>query len=132
MIEFTSAYETGFEEIDKQHKKLFDTLNMLERDIEKGMAKHMLPVTLVFLKTYTRHHFSLEEGCMAKHSCPVAAQNKEAHKKLIDLVPTLEQRLATEGPTEALAKDIYQFLTGWLQNHILKTDTHLRTCKGRS
>ncbi|MBS2038907.1 hemerythrin family protein [bacterium] len=131
MIEFTSAYETGFPEVDRQHKKLFDTLNTLEKDIERGMVEHVLPMTLVFLKTYTRHHFSLEEGCMAKHQCPIAEKNKQAHRNLIELVPTFEERLSREGPTEKLAKDIYDFLVNWLSGHILKIDTHLRSCKGR-
>ena len=66
---------------------------------------------------------------MAKHKCPMAEANKQAHQQLLDLFPTLEGRLASEGPTDALANDIIGYLTKWLTGHILKVDTHLRACQ---
>jgi hemerythrin len=128
MIQWDPKYETGEENIDEQHRILFSHLDLLENVINEGDVATQLPQIVGHLKTYVSIHFGYEELCMFRHKCPVAEENKAAHKNFKETIPRFENRMQSEGPTVELAREMHEFLEAWLKEHICKIDVQLRPC----
>jgi len=127
-VEWKDEYRTGDEEIDKQHRILFNYLDDLELHMEKGIDAVYVGRLLADLGLFTRSHFCYEEICMRQNQCAVAAKNKEQHGKLLSLYKQYNERFQKEGVSEDLVLKLHNFLESWLVNHILKIDTHLKSC----
>ena len=125
-LQWDNAYSTGIKEIDQQHMKLFEFVNKLEEQIQKGINKAAVKGILQFLETYARTHFSFEEICMDERRCPMACRNKEAHKQFLELFRGFQAQFATAPDTEALVRQIHSTAEGWLINHICRIDVNLR------
>jgi len=127
-VEWKEEYRTGDEEIDKQHRILFDYLDDLELHMKKGIDAAYVGRLLADLGLFTRSHFCYEEICMRQNQCAVAAKNKEQHGKLLSLYKQYNERFQKEGVSEDLVLKLHNFLENWLVHHILKIDTHLKSC----
>ncbi len=119
---------TGFPDIDQQHRELITRLNHLLGAMSAGHGQDELLPLVDFLAEYTVKHFGHEEGCMARHHCPVAAANKAAHDRFLLTVRDFRMQLKAKGPSVALLIDAQRELSDWVRNHIIRVDTHLRDC----
>jgi len=119
---------TGVEEIDAQHQELIDHINEFFRLIHLGKGGAGLEEFMDFLGQYAAWHFRHEEGCMEEFRCPAAGANKQAHAQFITIFRGYRNRLASEGPTTSLVIEVQQKVSDWVRNHIVRTDTHLRSC----
>ena len=129
MINWSDDMKTGVDEIDNQHKELISQLNKLAEAIVKGKAREDIGEILDFTNAYARMHFSFEEQCMEEYSCPVAAINKKAHEKFVEIFDKLKRQFELEGPTSMLTIEVQRELIKWFSNHILKVDTQLNNCE---
>ena len=127
-VEWKEEYRTGDEEIDKQHRILLDHLDDLKLHMKKGIDAAYVGRLLADLGLFTRSHFCYEEICMRQNQCAVAAKNKEQHGKLLSLYKQYNERFQKEGVSEDLVLKLHNFLENWLVHHILKIDTHLKSC----
>ncbi|MBL8093706.1 MAG: bacteriohemerythrin [Anaerolineales bacterium] len=128
LIAWDDAMETGDRAIDQQHRELIRQLNGLAEAMSRGAGRDELTPLLDFLAEYVQIHFSHEEGCMARHNCPAAAQNQEAHQKFVVTFTDLRARIERDGPQPAHAIEIRRVLSNWLVNHITRVDTQLKPC----
>ncbi|MDQ6979006.1 MAG: bacteriohemerythrin [Mariprofundaceae bacterium] len=120
---------TGEDDVDKQHRVLFQYLADLEAHMSAGdVNERYVKNLLTNLGIFTRSHFCYEEICMRTHRCSVASQNKEQHIKLLAAYTQYVKRFEAEGLSEDLIQKLHDFLYSWLVNHILKIDTKLREC----
>lgn len=120
--------ETGVAQVDEEHKVLITELNKLG-DMLKANSLD-IPATqafMVFLGTYTARHFAHEETCMHQRQCPMAAANKAAHAQFVNLFVSAKLRMGAGASMEELRK-LHASLCDWVQSHIMKIDTSLRTC----
>ncbi len=122
------AYATGFETIDRQHRKLFDFINELGSHIETGQAPDEIEVYLAFLGDYIKNHFGQEENCMAAVHCPFAAENCAAHDKFVKAYEGFHQRFRSGEKPMKLAAEMHTMLSHWTVQHIRRVDSHLRKC----
>jgi len=128
-IEWKEEWRTGDDDVDKQHKILFQYLADLEAHMSAGdVNERYVKNLLVNLGIFTRSHFCYEEICMRTNRCSVAAKNKEQHGKLLSAYKQYVHRFEVEGLSEDLVQKLHDFLYSWLVNHILKIDTKLREC----
>lgn len=127
-----ASMATGVEEVDEQHQKLIEHLNELFRLMREGHGKDGIDEFLGFLGDYADTHFRHEEACMMAHRCPVASSNKIQHLQFMRIFSGFRRRLQQEGPTSSLAIDVQQSVGDWIRNHIIKTDTHLRSCVNKA
>jgi len=128
-IVWKDEYNTGEPEVDKQHKILFKYLEDLEAHMKAGdINDHYVKMLLDNLGIFTRSHFCYEEICMRRLKCPVAAENKMIHAKLLAAYTSFRERFDLEGISDDLIQKLHDFLESWLINHILKIDTQLRDC----
>lgn len=123
-FEWTDRVLTGDEDIDYQHRKLFDLANQLHENMNTGNDMRLF-VEVLFdqLVDYTDYHFGTEESTMQKLNYPEFAAHKAMHDKLREQVLAFRAKFR-EGKAEINA-DLMSFLKDWLFNHIEKTDTKL-------
>jgi hemerythrin len=81
---WSEKFATGIESIDRQHEKLFSSINDLENLITQQVFEGPeIDKLLNFLTEYVSMHFNHEEYCMKLNSCPAAEQNKKAHDEFL-------------------------------------------------
>ncbi|MGB3310218.1 MAG: hemerythrin family protein [Nodosilinea sp.] len=122
------SLSTGVPMIDAHHKELIAAVNDLGQAIKQEKGASTIKKLFVFLKFYAEWHFEHEEACAAKHQCPIAEVNQQAHVTFIETFGTLHDRYKASEASEAVAEEIYQQLVDWLTSHILKIDTHIGRC----
>ena len=127
-IVWQEAYSTHVDQVDSQHKRLFEWVNKLETQLEQGPTPAQINDIMNFLTTYTRTHFVYEEMCMHKVNCPAAQRNRDAHDAFINAVEMFRGRVRSGDTSRALVKDIYDAAAAWLKNHICKIDNEIRNC----
>jgi len=122
-------YKTGIEEIDIQHKKLFDLVNatlQIDREADTETLHDEVVRVLVKLNLYTIYHFESEERLLALNGYEEVAEHKKEHGKFIAYLEKLRPNPEELKSKETL-DDIVRFLESWIQNHIIKTDFKYKT-----
>lgn len=121
-IEWDDSYLLGVPEIDAQHKKLIAIANELY-DVVKGSDadyKAKMPVILKKLTDYTQYHFSNEEELMKKIGYVGLDAHKNAHSFFIKEVDFQVKKLSSDDKNSVL--NFYNYIAGWVFNHIAKAD----------
>ncbi|MBL0283235.1 MAG: bacteriohemerythrin [Zoogloea sp.] len=115
-------FETGFGEVDSQHHRLVDLVNVLAQraasgaEIEPAELAHVLDG----LGRYALHHFATEEALMEQGG--LDPRHLRMHRQLhADFVAQVEAMRHTADPTRVVPV-LYNFVTSWLTFHILDTD----------
>jgi len=122
---WSSALAVGIDEIDDQHRELFERINkMLDIIGRSGESKDMGQV-MSFLEDYIVSHFAMEEGWMIRFNYPDFQQHKERHEGFSREFGLFKDRLAREGPSAFLAIQVESMLVEWWTNHIRTIDTAL-------
>lgn len=130
MTQWSEAYATGVEDIDDQHKELFEYIEQLEKCIDDDVFEGaQIEIILNFLQMFCSTHFCLEEGCMRQRACPVQQKNKMAHDKFLAYFKDFRQTYDRSVQKEKLIRDLHQVLLKWLVQHIIKIDMHIKKCK---
>ncbi|MCB0833519.1 MAG: hemerythrin domain-containing protein [Bacteroidetes bacterium] len=125
-VEWKEAYCIGHTEIDHQHKTIFLFLSEFEKTVPRGNHKELLHQSIEFLKDYIAKHFGFEEDCMFRFQCPIASENKEAHRKFLVAFERIVQRYGNNEDPSILLKEIQTTVNLWLVNHIVRIDSQLR------
>ena len=119
MVKWEPRYSLGLDEIDEQHKWLFEIINKIWQAIVDRADYLQIIVLITELEVYAQEHFSAEEALMAETGYPGMAQHKEAHLRFIERVAA--EKAAAE-KSRQLSLDLVHFLKDWLTHHILTTD----------
>ncbi len=123
MFTWQESYRVGHEEIDKQHKRLFELADALHSAMTAGKGKDTIGQVLANLVSYTRSHFATEEGLMRRHSYPEYSAHKAQHDALTHQVLELQKQFQAGNATITL--ETMKFLKNWLTGHIGLTDTKI-------
>lgn len=110
----------GIPEVDKQHKRLVDLLNSLDRAIREHHGSDVACAVLNELAEYTRVHFGTEEALMNASGYPLFEPHRLMHEDLIRQVLDLQGKVAS-GETR-ISFELLHFLKNWLTQHILGSD----------
>lgn len=125
---WTRALETGVKQVDDEHHVLISELNKLGDMLRADHLDMAAAQTfMAFLGTYTAKHFAHEEKCMHEMHCPLGAANKAAHAQFVQMFVSAKLRMTSGATMEELRK-LHTSLCEWVQSHIMKIDTSLRTC----
>jgi hemerythrin len=124
-ISWDPSMTTGVESLDNQHKKLISWLNDLLIAMSAGRGRGEVETLLDRLGAYSVMHFDHEEDCMARYSCPAAAQNAAAHKDFVVTFTALRDEFDRNGATAHLVVRVETELLRWLTSHIKATDAQL-------
>ncbi len=120
--QFEDNFLVGVEQIDREHKILFDiaarTYDCLDADAATG--RDMMRKSVAELIDYTATHFANEEGLMAAVGYPDLEAHRNQHEHLLARVRDMEMRVEIDDPTVAF--DLTHFLSRWLVDHIQTSD----------
>ncbi|HKK00822.1 MAG TPA: bacteriohemerythrin [Desulfuromonadales bacterium] len=107
-------------EIDRQHQKLVALVNKLFNAMKSGQGDDVLGTILDELVNYTQSHFATEERLMKKFGYQDFDAHKQEHTDLVEQVAELQKKFHNR--KASLSSDVFNFLKGWLVNHIKGTD----------
>ncbi|MFA9464857.1 MAG: bacteriohemerythrin [Velocimicrobium sp.] len=114
------SYSVGIQEIDQQHKVLFDMVNELYDAMREGKGKDVIVNLLTELFKYTKYHFKTEEGIFTKYHYSKAEDHLKEHLELKVKVETLLEDL-NSGKTSISIK-VFNLLKDWISIHIFQKD----------
>ena len=131
VLYWKEGYTTGVPELDEQHRGIFALVNELGGLIDRGIYDSPeVDALLEAMGGDVQRHFTLEEGCMSRHNCPMAQKNKEEHEQLLRIYLDFLSGFSERKTLAGLA-DFHQAAEGWLLEHICFVDIHLRSCLGK-
>jgi len=119
---WNKSLETGYNEIDEQHKQLFNSLNSFVDACENNKGAQHIIKTLEFLSNYTVMHFTTEEVLMKRTDYPEYIYHKQCHDTFKETVSDFDLRLKKDGPCEDLIVTVSTTIGEWLITHIMVDD----------
>ncbi len=119
-IAWDPKYSVNIEAIDEQHKHLFEVLGNLFDEMGQKRAQETLGGIIAELIQYASEHFATEEIFMTQYGFPGYAQHKKEHEAFKAKVAAFQKGFDAGKAT--LSIEVIDFLTGWLDHHILKVD----------
>lgn len=123
-----AGYTTGVPELDEQHRGIFVLVNGLGGLIDRSIYDDPeVDALLEVMGVDIQRHFTLEEGCMSRHDCPMAQKNKEEHGQLLGVYLEFLSGFSERKSLAALV-GFHKAAEGWLMGHICFVDIHLRSC----
>lgn len=112
------SYRLGIDDIDEQHRALFDYIENLDVAIADGDRWLVVDQTLAEIEYWTRVHFAVEESLMRINHYPHLEQHHSKHAAFSARVGQMKQ--------QALTKDISRqdskFLHTWQLQHVNADD----------
>ena len=120
LLKWKDAYSMNEENIDKQHKWLFKLSNDIYDLIEAGVDdyEHFRELFMA-LNDYGIEHFIYEEMYMKEQGYPNLEAHIKEHREFSDKVRELIEQ-------ETHIKDIGEFVSAWLVQHVLDEDMNYK------
>ena len=124
MYQFTEDCLIGVDQIDNEHRRLFELVNevanlLIKNDINRSDVN----AVLMELDEYAVMHFKHEEEYMQQINDPELSKQKEQHQKFVLKVREIIQGdLETKNDKETLT-NVVEYVARWLFSHILSSDT---------
>ncbi|BCS53974.1 bacteriohemerythrin [Geobacter sp. SVR] len=115
----------GIDEIDSQHRELFDRFNALSQSFANGDRTHGLRDLLDYVNTYLKDHFPVEEEIMERHNYPKLQEHRNLHVDFLNEIKDLEAKINREGETHTLSLVVYKKLLQWMIRHIKNYDREM-------
>ena len=125
-VSWDKKFETGNQQIDYQHQRLFDLINQVSEVCESGECdRDALNRVLDGLQEYTVTHFYQEEILMEERLYPDLEAHRAQHTAFTDKIVEMRKIINGTSVKEENMKNVLnlrEFLTTWLSAHILKVD----------
>lgn len=128
-VSWDDKLATGIEDIDTDHKTLFDLVDQFHDAYAAGHGSEELEAVFATLMDYTDHHFRREEEFMKSAGFPGLEEHRKTHEELKAEVLALHQRYLKgelQGQEKDLCLEILAFLSNWLHFHIAEEDMEYR------
>ena len=124
-LDWNESFRIGVERIDEQHRKLFALRNQLLDCCCRENSVHAEDFHRILseLFEYTRYHFEAEEEFMQAIAYPKLDAHHKCHDQFIDNLVNFSLDAANSTKTH---REVLDFLTVWLINHVLKSDMDIR------
>lgn len=121
-VQWREHLSVGVEEIDEQHRRLFDAFNAFVAACNGGKGKEEVTRLFDFLDAYVITHFAAEERLQKRFAFPEYEKHREQHQKFIADLVDMKERLSSEGATLPLVITTGRVMAGWLIEHISGMD----------
>lgn len=120
VFQWSDQYSIGVPLIDADHQLLVALLTQLSEACEEGQSREVIGSILNVLIEYTIHHFRREEQMMSRGGYPELAEHQDDHRRLVAEAERFQAEWIA-GRHDAV-EDLSDFLSAWLQGHILAVD----------
>jgi len=119
LLKWKDSYSMGDDKIDAQHKGLFNLSNKIYHLVASGVEdSDTFRELFIALNDYTVEHFIYEEMYMQSKGYP---QLKEHIQQHLQFSKTLK-KIALGINKDSHIRDIGNFVTTWLLEHVLDED----------
>ena len=117
-------FETGFGDIDDQHKALVEILNRLAWHFASDASEMTADRVMDELLSYASYHFQFEEQIWdrALGDSEMAKNHHDNHQMFFARIQMLKQG---PGSHEEKLTELFDYLTKWLAFHILESDRRM-------
>lgn len=123
MFQFTQDCLIGIEEIDNEHRRLFEMINQAFALLQEPSATIVAVRELVAaLKEYAVTHFAHEEAYMEQICDPELPRQRREHAAFVAKVNGVNLDLSDEDSAKRTMNDLLEYLSRWLYRHILGSD----------
>lgn len=127
MFEFTEDCRIGVAQIDSEHEFLFSIMNRITNVLQNKMnienEKSLLEAALEELREYGMNHFTHEEAYMQEHDDPELTRQQKAHAIFVNKINSIDLTELDSEDKRYVMEDMILFLTKWLYQHIIGSDT---------
>lgn len=125
-IKWDNSLAVGHEEIDAQHRELFDFVGELVEAILANRGYAQVQRIIEFLDDYIARHFETEEKCMKENDYPFLELQINDHRRFSRYFVNLKQEISKDFAKRRnfLLFRIQILLIDWLVNHTSKLDRH--------
>lgn len=123
VLVWNPRWETGYSQIDDQHRELFRRLDRLMEAVPKGDPEAIALDFLPYLMTYVDKHFQDEEALMAAAGYSLLDGHRVLHQAMREEATQMLERVALEG-LQAMGP-VLEWLLAWLVHHIDVEDRRL-------
>lgn len=119
------TYSVGVRELDDQHKGLIHMINEMHYAMNQDKGQEAISSIVEQMFDYMETHFSTEEAYLQKFSYPALSSHQQQHEEFRAKARDLRERVSQH--EFILSFEIVQFLSDWLQNHIMIADKKYST-----
>ena len=127
-IAWQPSMETGAPLLDAQHRSLVERAGALVVAIERGSDRPVVERALRDFGDYSVRHFSIDEDCTLRGSCPALQWNGIARAELIKIIAAFRQSYERGGASPDLAESLSCQLAEWVARYIPGPETMIRPC----
>ena len=117
-IGWQPSMETGAPLLDAQRRTLVERADALVATLEAGSERAVVERALRDFGDYAVRHFSDEEDCHLRGSCPAIEWTGKARAELIGIVAGFRQSFERGGASPKLAEDLSCELSAWVGRYI--------------
>lgn len=124
-VTWPPSIATGIEEIDNDHKGLFDLVDQFHEAYARGGDRAEMECVFKVLMEYTARHFRREMEFFVRIEYPDSEAHQRSHEELKREVEALYARFLTgelRGEETDLGLELLAFLNNWLHFHIMEED----------
>lgn len=123
-FKWKERYKLGIEEIDRQHKNLFDIgARVYDLAVLKDSYDHYDEIISVLneLLDYTRYHFTYEEELIKKHGYDGLEEQQKGHEFYVEKIKSIASKDIDSDQYKTII-ELVDFLSEWISSHILLMD----------
>lgn len=123
-FQWKDRYNLGIEEIDKQHKKLFEIgARVYSLATSNDSYDHYDEILgmLNELLEYTEYHFGYEENIMKTYNYVELDQQEKDHVYYVHKIKSIASKDIDADQQKAIV-EIVDFLSEWISSHIIFSD----------
>jgi len=124
VLKWTTALSVSNRKLDDQHKNLVRLVNDMYVAMRGGKANSVVSSILDELVQYTVTHFAEEEAMMKLYKYPGLEAQCAMHHELVRQVGEIREQFNSGMP---VGTKMFNFLKGWLVNHIQAEDKKYST-----
>lgn len=126
MYRFTEDCLIGIDQIDEEHRALFEIINEAMELLHNEMIAdkyYQIRALLDELRNYAETHFAHEEEYMERIGDPELKVQKKQHAAFAEKISRLEwSNEDNEEAQQRILEELLRYLTKWLYHHILSSD----------
>jgi hemerythrin-like metal-binding protein len=127
-IAWQPSMETGAPLLDAQHRSLVERAAALVAAIEARGETPVVERALREFGDYSVRHFSIDEDCALRGSCPALEWNGTARAALIKIMAGFRRDFERGGASPELAESLSCQLSDWVALYIPGPETMVRPC----
>ena len=122
--DWNAAHDTGYDDIDAQHRDLFRAHTMACEASRAGDAP-AVAAAIEALVEATREHFAFEEGLMATSHFPGREMHAEAHRLFMSDLGALAAQVRRNPGSPVVRLWLDSRLASWWKRHVTSNDAAL-------